>query len=47
MQILANMTQAFGGYGGISQYNRDMLGAMSGFESARRVDVVLRRRGVA
>lgn len=31
MRILALVTEAFGGHGGIAQYNRDLLEAMSAF----------------
>jgi phosphatidylinositol alpha-1,6-mannosyltransferase len=42
MRILAIVTEAFGGYGGIAQYNRDLLHAMSHFRSASRIDVLPR-----
>jgi phosphatidylinositol alpha-1,6-mannosyltransferase len=42
MRVLALVTDAFGGYGGIAQYNRDLLGAMSRFAAAPSVDVLPR-----
>lgn len=42
MQILALMTDAFGGYGGIAQYNRDLVTALAQFPSAPAVTVLPR-----
>lgn len=36
------MSEAFGGYGGIAQYNRDFLAALSGFAAAPIVEVLPR-----
>lgn len=40
--ILALMPDAFGGYGGIAQYNRDLLSALALHTRIRRVDVLVR-----
>lgn len=42
MRILALVTEAFGGYGGIAQYNRDLLQAMSAFAGAPDIHVLPR-----
>ncbi len=42
MRVLALVTEAFGGYGGIAQYNRDLLEAMSAFASAPHTYVLPR-----
>ena len=42
MRILALVTDAHGGFGGISQYNRDALEAMCGFDTVREVHVIPR-----
>lgn len=42
IRILFLATDAHGGFGGISQYNRDVLEALSGLESVGRVDVLPR-----
>jgi phosphatidylinositol alpha-1,6-mannosyltransferase len=42
MRILAIVTEAFGGYGGIAQYNRDLLEAMSAFAGAPDIYVLPR-----
>jgi phosphatidylinositol alpha-1,6-mannosyltransferase len=41
------VTDAFGGYGGIAQYNRDLLGALSNSEFVERVLVLPRRTNKA
>lgn len=41
-RILALVSDAHGGFGGISQYNRDALEAMCGWPTVARVDVVPR-----
>jgi phosphatidyl-myo-inositol dimannoside synthase len=46
MNILALVTDAFGGFGGIAHYNRDLLTALAQCESGARV-VVLPRMGRA
>ncbi len=46
MNVLALVTDAFGGFGGIAQYNRDLLTALSRCDGANRV-VVLPRLGRA
>ena len=40
--ILALVTEAFGGTGGIAQYNRDFLGALAGTRAVSRIVVVPR-----
>lgn len=42
MRVLAIVTDAFGGYGGIAQYNRDLLDAMSRFAAGPWIDVLPR-----
>ncbi len=42
MRILCLMTDAFGGRGGIAQYNRDFLNALSGIEKVDKVIVLPR-----
>src|SRR5262245_22336994 len=44
MRVLALVTEAFGGYGGIAQYNRDLLGALSASDLISEI-VVLPRLG--
>jgi phosphatidyl-myo-inositol dimannoside synthase len=41
-RVLALVSDAHGGFGGISQYNRDVLEAMSGFDSVEDVSVLPR-----
>lgn len=43
--MLALMTDAFGGYGGIAQYNRDFLAAVAGIEAPGPVTVLTRTSG--
>lgn len=42
LKILALVTDAFGGYGGIAQYNRDLLTALAAASSAIEIDVLPR-----
>jgi phosphatidylinositol alpha-1,6-mannosyltransferase len=42
LRILALVTDAFGGHGGIAQYNRDFLSALAGNESIAEVTVLER-----
>lgn len=42
MRILALVTDAFGGYGGIAQYNRDLIGALAAVNSVSKVEVLPR-----
>jgi len=42
MRILALVTDAFGGLGGIAQYNRDLLVALASMDSIEEVVVVPR-----
>lgn len=42
MRILALVTDAFGGYGGIAQYNRDLLGALNQSDRVREIVVIPR-----
>jgi phosphatidyl-myo-inositol dimannoside synthase len=42
MRVLALVSEAYGGYGGIAQYNRDLFQAMSDFAAAPTVDVLPR-----
>ncbi|MGA2953444.1 MAG: glycosyltransferase family 4 protein [Caulobacteraceae bacterium] len=42
MRVLALVSEAFGGYGGIAQYNRDLFTAMSAFAAKPVVDVLPR-----
>src|SRR5262245_27870390 len=44
MRVRALVTEAFGGYGGIAQYNRDLLGALSASDLINEI-VVLPRLG--
>jgi phosphatidyl-myo-inositol dimannoside synthase len=44
LRIFALMTDAFGGHGGIAQYNRDLLAALAGCDGVHEV-VVLPRAG--
>jgi phosphatidylinositol alpha-1,6-mannosyltransferase len=46
LHLLALVTDAFGGQGGIAQYNRDLLIALGDFETCNRI-VVLPRHGRA
>lgn len=46
LRVLALVTEAFGGYGGIAQYNRDFLAALASNENIGEV-VVLPRLGFA
>jgi phosphatidylinositol alpha-1,6-mannosyltransferase len=46
LRVLALVTDAFGGHGGIAQYNRDFLSALAGCEGVADV-VVLSRAGEA
>ncbi len=43
MRILALVSDAFGGLGGIAQYNRDLLGALSSYPGVTEVVAVTRR----
>ena len=43
MQILALITDAYGGHGGISRFNRDLLGALDATDLVSRVTVLPRR----
>lgn len=50
MNVLALVTDAFGGDGGIARFNRDLLGAIAAMPEVERVDVLCRhpaRRGEA
>jgi phosphatidylinositol alpha-1,6-mannosyltransferase len=40
--VLALVSEAYGGYGGIAQYNRDLLAAVSGFTTQPDVEVLPR-----
>ncbi len=42
MNILALLTDAYGGYGGIAQYNRDMVDALADRDDVRSIDVAVR-----
>jgi phosphatidyl-myo-inositol dimannoside synthase len=42
MRILALLTDAFGGYGGIAQFNRDLLSAFSALDEVRSVVALVR-----
>lgn len=42
MRILALVTDAFGGYGGIAQYNRDLLGALNLSDCVEEIVVIPR-----
>ncbi len=42
MKVLALVTDAFGGYGGIAQYNRDFLEAVARMEAVHQVIVLPR-----
>jgi phosphatidylinositol alpha-1,6-mannosyltransferase len=42
MRCLALVTDAFGGYGGIAQYNRDVLKAIASLPGVERVDILPR-----
>src|SRR3990167_715122 len=42
MRVLCLMTDAFGGHGGIAQYNRDFLTALSGIEEVSDIVVLPR-----
>ena len=42
MKIVALVTDAFGGYGGIAQYNRDLLGALDANPAVSRLTVLPR-----
>ena len=43
MRILALVSDAFGGHGGIAQYNRDLLGALCAYPGVTEVVAVTRR----
>jgi len=45
LRVLALVTDAFGGHGGIAQYNRDVLSALAGCDGVREV-IILPRTGV-
>ena len=47
MNLLALVTDAFGGQGGIAQYNRDLLTALSADRSAGRILVIPRHGSAA
>jgi len=40
--MLALATDAFGGSGGIAQYNRDLFAALAACGAARSIDVIVR-----
>ena len=40
LNVLALVTDAHGGFGGISQYNRDALEAIASYDTVGRVDVL-------
>jgi phosphatidylinositol alpha-1,6-mannosyltransferase len=42
MRMLALMTDAYGGYGGIAQYNRDFIEAAAEVSTVRSIDVAVR-----
>ncbi len=42
MRVLALVTDAFGGYGGIAQYNRDFLSALAAMPGTKMVEVLPR-----
>jgi phosphatidylinositol alpha-1,6-mannosyltransferase len=42
LRILVLATDAFGGYGGISQYNRDLITALNNSPQATEIDVLVR-----
>lgn len=42
MRVLALVTDAFGGYGGIAQYNRDLAGALASTPAIEEVEVLAR-----
>src|SRR5438552_6972711 len=46
MKLLALVTDAFGAHGGIAQYNRDLVTALSEYEGANHI-VVVPRHGTA
>ena len=46
MNLLALVSDAFGGQGGIAQYNRDLLNALSAAEPGNRI-LVMPRHGRA
>jgi hypothetical protein len=43
VRILALVSDAFGGLGGIAQYNRDLLGALCSYPEVTEVVAVIRR----
>ena len=43
MRVLALVTDAFGGFGGIAQYNRDLLCALSAPPGAAEIDILPRQ----
>ena len=45
MRILALMTEAFGGLGGIQKFNRDWLCALASVDTVDEIDVLVRRQG--
>ena len=42
LRMLALVTDAHGGFGGISQFNRDAIEAIAGFDTVERIDVLPR-----
>ncbi len=42
MKILALMTDAYGGHGGIAQYNRDLVGALCAVENVTAIEILPR-----
>lgn len=42
MQVLALVTEAFGGHGGIAQYNRDFLEALARLEDVAKIEILPR-----
>jgi phosphatidyl-myo-inositol dimannoside synthase len=46
MRVLALITDGFGGHGGIAQFNRDLLAALTAFPGMREIVVLPRHGGV-
>ncbi|HUR41142.1 MAG TPA: glycosyltransferase family 4 protein [Verrucomicrobiae bacterium] len=46
MKVLALVTDAFGGYGGIAQYNRDLIRALASLDTVEAVTILPRRSAV-
>lgn len=47
IHVVALVTDAFGGFGGIAQYNRDLLGALAATEGVERITVLPRTGAVS